>query len=244
MKTEKQIRQVALIGGKTLKGKYKDSYTTIATSTDQEGTAEEPSNDEIQFKSDRLVHPDMVQAFKDLAPHLAFLCEQPGLNGHLRLPTNDSASYFESLQDSKAGELLENYQVTEVILKGSGESEAVVLVGNRLLSNAKELSLQTPEMRMADDYEFMDQLQIAIETIKAETVEFLNGKRAPSAQIEIELKEIGSADLPWQTEDEPTSQIGTKASITEFGKIASKMAGEKLPKKVSAKKATPKMKVA
>ena len=115
----------------------------------------------IKFDDEHPVHDDLRRVFHDLSEHLRLLCQQPG----------------EKI-----------YKCTGFTISGSGDSEGVVLIGQRTLSNGKILNLVSPFQKWddAEPYEGTQELSELIETAKNEVYAYLfEGKHAPNNQLSL-----------------------------------------------------------
>lgn len=135
-----------------VKAKVTKDNTLIATYRDETGT--------VTVEGKNLVTSDLINAFKALVPHLAFLCEQKEAAG---------TDFLEDLPDN-IGSILE---VSGYTLGGDGDSRGVTLTGKRFLKSNKVLNLNAPFTKFADEnenYAFQFELEQAAADIQADTV--------------------------------------------------------------------------
>lgn len=139
---------------------------------------------EVTVNSDAPVHDDFKQAFKQLNSHLALLCEQVSYG-----KPEEIAAIMDNIENDY--DKFTDFKVTAFKITGTGESEAVVLTGQRKLSNGKVLNLNCPNTKFEDEYQFMPELIAALNTAKNEVLEYHNGKRAPEKQQDLFEDEDG-----------------------------------------------------
>lgn len=122
----------------------------------------------------RIAHEDFTKALKALTPFLFELCE-------MGIVTHTDAELD--------GALLKDYESTQIVFGGSGESYGCTLVGKKTLTGNRVLNLVAPFISFIDDDRYMhvDKLQVAAMKAYNEAVEYINGKTAPDPQMELEL---------------------------------------------------------
>ena len=83
------------------------------------------------------------------------------------------------------------YKVHGFAISGQGDSEGVTIAGTKRLKSGQYLSLDTPFLKFEDfqDYAFMAELREAIDNLKSEVYEYLEGKQAPAKQQVMELED-------------------------------------------------------
>lgn len=144
---------------------------------EKEGETTE-SFSEDNSKCNSFPHPDLVQCFDLMKPHLAILCD-------LR-----EAYKRELMELTDNPELLENIRVTGFSIGGSGEHEGVTLVGQKKLRGGKILNLICPFTKWQDEndqYDYSVELEGLIDHTCDEVISYMNGKVAPSAQLEMQF---------------------------------------------------------
>lgn len=130
-----------------------------------------------------IIHDDLRDKFRQLIPHLAFICDQ----------VKDTPQLEEAIEDMKAtsygdeeGEhFLSNFNVTGFKISGSGDNQGVTLIGQRKLLSGKVLNLVTPFIRYEDEYLYMNELRIAVSECQEEVAQYMQGKKAPDAQLSL-----------------------------------------------------------
>lgn len=141
------------------KAKVTKDNTLVATYTDETGT--------VTVEGKNLVTNDLINAFKALVPHMAFLCEQKEADGK---------KFLEDMPDNIDSIL----EVTGYTVGGDGDSRGVTLTGKRFLKSNKVLNLNAPFTKFADDnedYAFQFELEQAAADVQADEI--------PEAQPEI-----------------------------------------------------------
>jgi hypothetical protein len=133
----------------------------------------------ITTASDAPIHIDLQNAFNRLTPHFAFICEEISedlaRNSILNFDTD-----FDLSEDA-----LKKFKVNGFTIGGSGDSEGVVISGNKSLESGKVVNFNTPFIKWEDDYLFSSELTTAMDILKSEVYEYLEGKQAPKLQIAI-----------------------------------------------------------
>ena len=95
----------------------------------------------VTMSSDAPIHPDLESAFKKLVPHFALLTEE--------VSHGIAAGTIE--QNEPFHELLDKFTVTGFSLGGSGDSEGVVIIGNKELVTGKKVNFNSPFQTFYDD---------------------------------------------------------------------------------------------
>lgn len=111
-------------------------------------------------------HNDLRQAFKQLSPHLASLCEQ-----------------YEA-----DGKLTKNIECRGFSIKGADENEGVVLTGYRTISNGHAVILNSPftKFENTDAYPAMKSLLKDLAMCKVEVMAYLfENKKQPDPQMSL-----------------------------------------------------------
>lgn len=141
---------------------------------------------EVQFKEtgdmkastdkicDNPCHPDLKKAMAGLGHHLAILTDY--------------------ITEKRAGdtEELEKFVVTAYSIGGKEDEEGVTITGYRKTRSGKTVTLNTPFLKLdaeSDEYYLIKDLNTRIESIEAEVLLYLEGKKAPDAQTSLEFPE-------------------------------------------------------
>ena len=159
------------------KAKVTKDNTLVATYTDETGT--------ITVEGKNLVTNDLINAFKALVPHMAFLCEQKEADGK---------EFLEDMPDNIDSIL----EVTGYTVGGDGDSRGVILTGKRFLKSNKVLNLNAPFTKFTDDsenYRFQFELEQAIEACDYEVNEYLFNKKWKVVQQELPFEDEQITDV-------------------------------------------------
>jgi len=149
----------------------------------------------INASCDAIVHDDLRNAFSQLVPHLAFMCDEVEDNKYLEKAMDDIAAIA---FDSKIGEKLNKFEVTSFKLNGLGASETVVISGRKKLKTGKYVFLNTPPIKWEDEYQYINELRTAIEICKSEIIQYQDGKTAPDLQGNL-FDDFGGNEMPEET---------------------------------------------
>lgn len=144
---------------------------------------------------DWIAHSDLVQAFRKLIPHIAFLSEIPEVTGKVLEDIHDVASL--TVQSFSIG--------------GEDEHEGISISGIRTLSTGKIQVLNTPFYKWEDDqpYEYMNELGEVVAEVKHEVEQYLfHKKKAPKRQLEMFQDNLDDDDH--QTGEEPVKLKGSR----------------------------------
>ncbi|MFA6058923.1 MAG: hypothetical protein WC756_12045 [Taibaiella sp.] len=137
---------------------------------------------EVDVSSGNIIHDDMRIAFRQLAPHLAFICDEVDDSTDLGKAMDSMEKLNESLAIHKT---LQKYRVTGMTITGSQDSQGVIITGVKKLKTEKIVVFNTPIVKWTDEYQYSSELRIAIEKVKAEVLEYHDGKKAPEAQMDL-----------------------------------------------------------
>ncbi|MBC7749568.1 MAG: hypothetical protein H7Z76_13510 [Methylotenera sp.] len=133
---------------------------------------------------DAPIHDDLREAFQNLIPHFAFICEEI-TESVCRQAINDIKKGV--AQDSET-DPLRKYDVAGFTL--GKDSEGVTISGNKSLESGKSININTPFQQWDDtDYPFMAELLESIDLLKSEVYEYIEGKRAPIKHQTIDMFE-------------------------------------------------------
>lgn len=169
----------------------KDDYCNYSYELTDGATA----GDKVSRKGAAVIHEDMKLAFQVLNPHLAAICEEievyPALDLR-KIQKYDSLIHKEGSLEHKVS----HFSVTGFKVLGSGDNEAVSLVGEKRLSTGDSVGLTTPNIKWEDStYLFIPELKAAVNNCILEVEEYMNGKAAPKA-------EQASIQFPGEGEEE------------------------------------------
>lgn len=160
-----------------IKAKITKDNTLDVTYRDDTGT--------ISFSGKNIVTNDLIESFKKLIPHLAFLTEQKEVNASSGL--EDMPENINNILD-----------VTGYSRGGQNDSAGVTLVGKRFLQSNKVLNIIAPFTMLENDneqYDYQFELQQALEVCEYEIKEYLFNKKWRFAQLELNFDEQPSEDI-------------------------------------------------
>lgn len=132
----------------------------------------------IKTSSDAPIHDDLRNAFSSLVPHFALICEEIEEKTAQKAIENPD----EVLEEENP---LLKYKVSGFSIGGTGDGEGVTISGSKRLENGSIVNFNTPFLKFeeAKEYQFMEELVNAIDNLKSEVYEYLEGKQAPSKQL-------------------------------------------------------------
>lgn len=129
---------------------------------------------------DAPIHEDLREAFANLTPHFAFICEEIN-ESTCRTAINDIQKGVEIDAETNP---LRKYDVTGFTL--GKESEGVTISGTKKLESGKSININTPFIKWDDsDNPFIQELIEAVDEVKSEVYEYIEGKRAPLKNAQI-----------------------------------------------------------
>ncbi len=131
----------------------------------------EKGNREMAYEA----HDDLVKSLAALDIHLAVICDE-----------GDYTAFEEN------PESLEIFKTTGIVLSGSDDNVAVMLIGRKKLKTGDSLNLLTPLTKLSSaktKYKYADTLDNSINTLLFEVEALMNGKHAPKRQMEIGFPE-------------------------------------------------------
>lgn len=135
--------------------------------------------------SDAPIHDDLRAAFKGLIPHYAFISKEI---------TEKKMQQYINDKLSNEDEMFLMYNVNSFSIGGSGDSEGVTLTGTKQVQLGV-INFSTPFLKWEDEYKFIDELIEAVELVKSEVHEYLNGKQAPKAQQEMSFEDFDTDEV-------------------------------------------------
>jgi hypothetical protein len=81
-------------------------------------------------------------------------------------------------------ENIEKFSVSQFTLSGSDDDEAIILTGVKTIPLGVK-NLNTPSVKFIGEYEYADELKRVTEHVCDELLRYLDGKVAPSAQLDL-----------------------------------------------------------
>lgn len=209
------------------KAKVTKDNTLVATYSDETGT--------VTVEGKNLVTNDLINAFKELVPHMAFLCE---------LKEADGKNFLGDMPDNIDSIL----EVTGYSVGGDGDSRGVTLTGKRFLKSNKVLNLNAPFTKFADeneDYQFQFELEQAIEACSYEVNEYIFNKKWKVVQQELPFEEQAASEvqadviLEAETIAPANPDIAAFQKIMDNSKVTIEVNGNKIkPRRSTRSKAT------
>ncbi len=146
------------------------------------------NGDAVTIKRKSLIHPDLKDAFEELVPHFALLCD-------LKEVKNITGLFQDVNIVNK-----ERLRVTCISLDKSAEdSTGVILTGIKQIgTGARQITLNSPFTSFAgenEEYPFSGLLSKAVDAVKDEVILYLKGKHAEPAQKVLELGETSEDEI-------------------------------------------------
>lgn len=159
----------------------------------------EHGSQSVSVSSVAPIHDDFHRRFRQLVPHLALMCEEVDDSDDLA----QAMDKMESLSElSRLSEKLRKYKVTAFKITGTGDTEGIVITGQKKLATGKVVNLNTPNLKWEDEYEYASELRITVQELRDEVIEYMDGKQAPDVQGRLfedgeeALEEVLEGDLP------------------------------------------------
>lgn len=134
----------------------------------------------ITIKSKAKIHGDLKEAFEELVPHFAMLCD---LKEVKQIP-----SIFEDVRITGQ----HNLRVSCISMDHKVPATGVTITGIKQINNNKQITINSPFTEFDSEnepYPFSGYLCKSISKCKDEVIEYLNGKAAEDPQMALELKE-------------------------------------------------------
>lgn len=155
-----------------------DKYTLNATYTNYDG-------DTITLSGCNAVHPDLLNAFRALVPHLALLTEQ-------REAFGKTLSALEEEKENKGKDnVYGRIGVTSVTIG----AKDVIILGNRVTDNGDVIKLVSPKVNLEGNlYEYRHALDLAIAGLKYEAKLYITEKKWKYIQTTLEFAEENKTD--------------------------------------------------
>lgn len=148
-----------------------------------------------------LAHPDLLNHFNGLRPHMSLICEF----------RDDSDADAENLLDTVPhGDIY----VTDITLVGSSEKSGVVLGGFKILRDGSKLKLVTPAVRFdLGEYEYGEQLSELTDEIMVEARSALLEKKHRIVQLDM-FEDDPDSDLDKTAKDMKAFMRDNNVTIT------------------------------
>lgn len=127
----------------------------------------ESGSQAVQVSSEYIIHDDLRASFRQLVPHLVFICEETDHSNELEVAMDD---VFKIPEESPLALKLQSYKVSAFKIVGSGDSQGVVITGQKKLQSGKILNLNTPVIKWEDDYLFANEMRVAVDRAQSEII--------------------------------------------------------------------------
>lgn len=128
-------------------------------------------------KSQVKFHPDLAAAFDKFNAHLAVICEEVSPKDIRDIDTAEGTKQATT-------DKLKTFSVDAFQLSG----DAIILIGQKLLTTGESVKLETPEIDLSGKYEFSEELYNATLDVLDEILAYHDGsKKAPDPQQEIQF---------------------------------------------------------
>lgn len=172
----RKVKKLKLTKSDTLDVTFEE-YITIYEMVDGKETTKEISS-EISRTGKNIVHDDMKNALSFLRAHLSILCDQVEAQGRT----------FYELDEME--DLLDKYKVNSFSIGGSDIHEGVTLTGVRYGKGGSPLNLNSAFTKFEgtdneDTYEYSYELRGTINHCNEEALQYIDGKMAPNAQLDL-----------------------------------------------------------
>lgn len=150
-----------------------DAYTLNATYTNTDG-------DTITLSGGNAVHPDLLNAFRALVPHLALLTEQ-------REAFNKTLFALEEEDgNNDKDNVYKRIGVTSVTIG----AKDIILCGQRVTDNGEVIKLVSPKVNLEGSlYEYRHALDLAVAGLKYEAKLYVTEKKYKYIQTQLEFAE-------------------------------------------------------
>lgn len=160
-----------------------DIYTLNATYTNYDG-------DTITLSGCNVVHPDLLNAFRSLVPHLALLTEQREAFGKTLFALEREK------ENNEKDNVYRRIGVTSVTIG----AKDIILCGQRVTDNGEVIKLVSPKVNLDESpYEYNNSLSLAVDGLKNEAKLYVQEKKWRYIQTTLEFAE----DNTKTDEDDP-----------------------------------------
>lgn len=143
---------------------------------------EEGTKTKIKAKSDAPIHDDLRAAFDKLIPHFVLLTEmknKPEVVRNIDLEEIDEA-------------LLKQFKVKGFSIEEKNSDTNITLSGMKFLNTGKTVTFEAPKTNRGEGdnaYEFFTELLAAVEHLKEEILEYMEGKSNERPQVAMEFED-------------------------------------------------------
>lgn len=143
-----------------------------------------------------IISDDMRNAFNKLKVHLAVIDD---VYKHSNIEITD-------IDTKHTDELALLYYVTGLKIKGGEEDEAVILIGNKVLSAGSRMELETPKVPIdsLSSYTWHNELKDAVDQCREEVALYHYGKYTPVQKDEEEEEDPKQAKIDFSKKENDT----------------------------------------
>lgn len=201
------------ITGAILSNDYSMQISYKEMLTDEFANEIVTTNNEIKIKSDRKAHSDLRHAFRELNYHLTILTDQFRHDAMTEAFVNQVMSKNEiepiGLEQNYAQDVMSKTLCLGIIIKGTGQKEAVKIQGVRLV-NAGVIDLTSPSVQINEsNYKYLTEFRLAIDDVKHECELYLDGKCEESSQVDMFESESNSngAEVSFGITNKETGEV-------------------------------------
>lgn len=151
----------------------------------------------VTKKCAHLAHEDLLNAFKNLIPHLVAICDFRGSE----LVTVDSIQDPEELIHKFTEFKLGSYEITGISEGGNDDSQGVTIIAQRSFDSGKVLNIVTPFTQyFSDDYKHGYELSEAIQRCLYEVEQYLFEHKFAEKQLEMDFGGMDEMDIKAEAE--------------------------------------------
>lgn len=134
------------------------------------------AGDSHTVKGKNIIHPDLANAFQTLNRHLAAI---------------DDAFYGDDSVDidrEKNNVVVGKYDVHGIKIKGKADNESVILIGTKYVNSVsarEDITTSRIAIDSLSGYKWHNELKEAVDIIKHEVEEYMNGKCTPKEETDV-----------------------------------------------------------
>ena len=139
---------------------------------------------------DAPIHDDLRDAFEALTPHFAFICEE--ITESVCRQAIDDFKKGVVYQDAESNPLKKYFVAGFALGK---DSEGVTISGRKSLESGDSININTPFMKWDSDYTFNQELIEAVDLLKSEVYEYIEGKRAPARNETLDMFDVDGEEI-------------------------------------------------
>jgi len=150
------------------------------------------------------IKDDMYDAFARLKVHLAVIDDV----------FKNSKVEFEDIDTMHSDEITLLYEVTGIKIKGSEESESVILIGNKYVSAGGRITLESPKISLDElsSYKWYNELKTEVDAVREEVALYKEGKYIPVEEDEPE-QDPKQMKITYDTDGKEVDQLFENAEV-------------------------------